>query len=220
MAARRVPPGSRKMAEGPRAGYIAGPMNLKGLLAVSLAATALSLGGPARLPEGWSTLATMDAPQWCRAEVQGGWAERGNTLVLRCRAAQRGIYAVTQAIGAEAYRGRRVMLRARMRAQGLQGRAGLLLQAETLERRVLAMDDMRLNPVSGSTGWVDARVLLDVDAQAEFITLGVAVEGGPGAAWIDALRFEVVQADDPGLAVIVRPAAPSLPTRPQNLELR
>lgn len=195
-------------------------MNLKGLLAVTLTALALSLGEGSRLPEGWSAQAMLDASQSCRAQVLGRWPDDGNGLVLKCPASHRGVYAVTQAISAEPYRGRRVLLTARLRTHALQGRAGLLLQAETRERRVLAMDDMRLSPVQGDTDAVDARVLLDVDPQADTITLGVVVEGGPGTAWVDAMRFEIARPDDPGLAVIVRPQPQVLPAQPRNLEFR
>lgn len=195
-------------------------MNLKGLLAVTLTAVALSLGEASRLPEGWSTQATLDAPQACRAQVLGAWPQDGRRLVLKCPSSHRGVYAVTQSIAAEPYRGRRVLLSARLRTQALQGRAGLLLQAETGERRVLAMDDMRLSPVQGDSEVVDARVLLDVDPQAQTITLGVLVEGGPGTAWVDSMRFEIARPDDMGLAVIVRPQPLPLPQRPLNLDFK
>jgi hypothetical protein len=193
-------------------------MNTKGLLAVTLTALALSLGNAARPPQGWSTQATLDAAQACQAKTVGGGD--GNRLMIRCGSSHDGVYSVTQSISAEPYRGTRVLLSARIRGQALEGRAGLLLKAETSDRRLLAMDDMRLNPVKGDTGWMDARVLLDVDPLADSITLGVAVEAGSGAAWVDSVRFEVARPEDAGLAVIVRPEAPALPAQPRNLGFR
>jgi hypothetical protein len=197
-------------------------MNVKGLLAVTLTALALSLGDVSRLPQGWSTQATLDASQACRAKVVGGGDGdgAGNRLMIRCGSSHAGVYSVTQSISAEPYRGRRVLLSARIRGQALQGRAGLVLKAETRERRLLAMDDMRLNPVQGDTRWIDARVLLDVDPDADSITLGAAVEAGAGTAWVESVRFDVASADDAGIAVVVRPEAPALPAQPRNLGFR
>lgn len=198
----------------------AGCMNVKGLLAVTLTALALSLGDVSRLPQGWSTQATLDASQACRAKVVGGGDGAGNRLMIRCGSSHAGVYSVTQSISAEPYRGRRVLLSARIRGQALQGRAGLVLKAETRERRLLAMDDMRLNPVQGDTRWIDARVLLDVDPEADSITLGAAVEAGAGTAWVESVRFDVASPDDVGIAVVVRPEAPALPAQPRNLGFR
>ena len=194
-------------------------MNAKGLLAVTTTALALSLGESARPPQGWSTQATLDAAQVCQARTVGG-VGAGNRMMIRCGSRHEGVYSVTQSISAEPYRGRRVQLSARMRGQGLTGRAGLLLKAETKERRLLAMDDMRLNPVTGDTGWMEVRVLLDVDPQAESITLGAAIEAGAGTAWIESLGFEVAAPEDMGLAVTVRPEMPTLPAQPRNLSFK
>lgn len=190
-------------------------MNLKGLAAATIAALALSLAAAPRLPDGWAVSASQDAARDCRAQA-GGFGP-GPGLVLQCRRASSGSFELSQSIDAAPYRGRRVSLSARVRAEGLAGRAGLLLKAEAADRSVLALDDMRLNPLQGTTGWREARVLLDVDAQAAVVTLGVAIEGGPGTAWVESLRFELTDPADPGLAVIVRPAAPTLPAQPRNL---
>ena len=192
-------------------------MNAKGLLAVTTTALALSLGESARPPQGWSTQATLDAAQACQARTVGGGVGAANRMMIRCGSRHEGVFSVTQSISAEPYRGRRVLLSARMRGQGLKGRAGLLLKAETMERRLLAMDDMRLNPVTGDTGWMEVRVLLDVDPQADSITLGAAIEAGAGTAWIESVGFEVAAPEDMGIAITVRPETPALPAQPRNL---
>jgi hypothetical protein len=219
--------GDAAATNGPRrCVYIRRPMNLKGLVAVTAAATALALLGAPRAPAGWTSVATPDAGRACQAQVLRGWAwpgddrDSGNRLAIRCAAATESNLALTQSIAAAPYRGQRVQLSARVRVQDMRGRVGLLLQSKSADGRVLALDDMRLRPIEGSRDWAEARVLLDVGDAAESIQLGVTAESGPGTAWIEALRFETAQPDDLALAVVVRPLPSVLPAQPQNLSLR
>jgi hypothetical protein len=194
-------------------------LNLKGVAAAAAAASLLSVAPGGGLPEGWAQSATLDAARACQAQRSPWLPGAASRLTIRCAQATEGALSVTQTIDAAPYRGQRLELSARLRAEGLAGRVGLLLRSHGADQRVLALDDMRLRPVSADSGWVNASVLLDVAEEAQTVTLGVLLERGPGRAAVEGLRFERVDPQRSGLAIIHRPEATPLPAQPRNLGL-
>lgn len=122
------------------------------------------------------------------------------TQILRSRGAvarsEEG--SVTHTEPATRWRGRRVELRAHLRAGNVSGEAGAFVRIEDAQGDLLAFDDMSNRALRGTTGFEWYKVVLDVPANAERITLGVRLSG-EGAIFIRELHFAAV---DPGKAAV------------------
>lgn len=195
-------------------------MNVKGIIAAALGASAISVTNISRVPDGWSLASTGLGASECYTTRYRTPETQENELRIICRRATDGAFSLIQTFAAEPFRGKRMQFLARMRTHDLQGRAGLLIRVESENKGVLAFDDMRTRPVNGDTDWAEYRVSLDIDEPASAITIGFLVEGGPGAARIDRIRFEEVPADNWELSIRLRSHQPTLPLQPQNLNLR
>lgn len=124
----------------------------------------------------------------------------------------RGFTSMAQWIKAEAYRGKRVRLSAVIKTRNVVGWAGLWLRVDTGEDTV-AFDNTETphRRLSGTSGWQQTLIVLDVPVSGEVIAFGFILDG-EGRAWIDDVRLECVDTDVPLTAVAVE-----LASRPVNL---
>lgn len=120
---------------------------------------------------------------------------------------------VSQSVSAIPYRGLRVRWSAWLRPTGVVAAAGAWIRIDGFGR-VLAFDNMASRPVSGTSDWTEAAVVVDVPDSALVLTVG-ALLSGAGELLIDDARIEIVGTDVPvtdqlaGVAPEDRPAAPT-----------
>lgn len=195
-------------------------MNIKGIIAAAFGAGALSTLHISSLPDGWSQVATQQSAAACATKIFRSSSGDENEFRIVCHRPTGGMVSVIQTFAAAPYRGKRMQFAARLRTHALQGRVGLLVRAESENKGILAFDDMRTRPVSGTNEWSEHRVLLDIDDIASTITIGILIEGAPGAVSAGRVRFDEVPADNWELSLRLRSDPQSLPAQPQNLELR
>jgi hypothetical protein len=112
---------------------------------------------------------------------------------------------VMQSVAADRYRGKRVRLSAWVLADG-HTRSWLGLNVTNGGTSVGRVD----LPVKPSSGWQREEAVLDVAASAQSLHFGLLLDG-PGQAWIDDVRLDVVGDS-------VAPTGPSLPLEPRNLD--
>ncbi|HZS40270.1 MAG TPA: transcriptional regulator [Polyangia bacterium] len=112
---------------------------------------------------------------------------------------------VMQSIAADRYRGRRVRLSAWVLTDG-RARPWIGINVTTGETSVGRVDI----PVSASGGWQREEAVVDVAASAQTLHFGMLL-GGPGQAWLDDVRLEVVGDSVPA-------TGPRLPFEPRNLD--
>ncbi len=111
-----------------------------------------------------------------------------------------------QSIPADGYRGKRVRFSAFVRTQGVERWAGLFMKVERPDARD-AFDNMQDRPLGGTHDWERYAVVLDVPDDARAIRLGLLLDG-PGRAWIDDAKLEIVGADVPATDLDRRPLGP------------
>jgi C-terminal processing protease CtpA/Prc len=100
----------------------------------------------------------------------------------------------SQLVRADNYRGKRVRYSAYVRTRDASGPgAGLWMRIDG-NGGSLAFDNMMTRPITGTTDWMMASVVLDVPDEATGIAFGLLL-GSPGDAWIDDASLEVVGTD-------------------------
>lgn len=123
--------------------------------------------------------------------AQGAGQNRGPAGFLKSREAVSGFGTMMQQFQAGEYAGKRVRLSAAVRTENVEQWAGVWMRVDASNHSILAFDNMQDRPIKGTTGWTRYDVVLDVAENAELIALGTLISG-PGAAWIDGVKFEVV----------------------------
>jgi hypothetical protein len=117
---------------------------------------------------------------------------------------------------AKGLQGKRIEFSADMRTADVQRGANLFVRADDETGNAVAMDNMwysytedrrddRLvnRTITGDTDWTTQHIVLDIPANAEVISYGVALDG-PGKVWIDNALLELAARDTP-ITAPVRP---------------
>jgi hypothetical protein len=150
-----------------------------------------------QLPPGWSkTTSTVDY----EAGVDRSVAHSGqaSAFVKMKPGGPMRVVGLIQSIRADRYRGKRVQFSGFVRTQDVTGRARLFLQVDG-ERGTLGLDSMDDRTIRGTTEWQRYTIVLDVPKQSVGLDFGLLING-PGQAWMDDLRLEVV-GDDVSITV-------------------
>lgn len=117
---------------------------------------------------------------------------------VRSRSADaRGFGTIMQSLPAEAYHGKRVRLTAYVKTENVRQWVGLWMRVDgpappgTTVPPPLGFDNMQNRPITGTQDWTKHEIVLDVPANAVWVSFGVMLSG-EGAAWIDGPAFEFV----------------------------
>lgn len=192
-------------------------------LLVALVATMAGAEAPAgggaskpKLPVGWYV--TESAPQHYEAGVDlNSHCDGTRSAFLRSRTKNsEGYGTFMQAFGAQDFRGKRLRFSATVRIQDVEGWAGLWMRVEGPDpKQPLAFDNMQSRALVGTAGCKRYDVVLDVPREATSIMAGL-IMSGTGQAWLDGVRFEVV---DASVAVTdLLASKPVLTAGPQGLD--
>lgn len=114
-----------------------------------------------------------------------------------------------QQFSAKDYRGKRVRFQARVKTADVSRWAGLWMRVDTPSLPNASFYNSQDRPIVGSNDWQMRSVVLDVPADANIVSFGV-IHGGKGEVWIDALKFEVVDASVPADVMQVAARKPAL----------
>jgi ketosteroid isomerase-like protein len=104
---------------------------------------------------------------------------------------EKGFGSIGQSIAADNYLGKRVRLTGWLKTENAD--AAVLWMRIDGNRRTLGFDNMLNRPVTGTTGWKQFEVVLDVPAEAINVVIGSFIQG-KGQMWVDDLKLEVVGA--------------------------
>lgn len=187
-----------------------GTRHLRGLLALAvLIAGAASAGESKALPVGW--FVTQSGPNLYEAGVDTSSPCEGiRSAFLRSRSETPGYGTFMQAFGAQDFRGKRLRFSAAVRVKDVDGWAGLWMRVEGADpKQPLGFDNMQSRSLAGTLGCKRYDVVLDVPPEATTIMAGLLLSG-TGQAWLDGVRFEVVERSVPVTDLLAaRLAAPS-----------
>ncbi|WP_163784385.1 AraC family transcriptional regulator [Myxococcus vastator] len=170
--------------------------------------------GAQKLPVGWYV--TESAPKRYEAGVDSRATCEGNrSASLRSLSPDENGYGTfMQAFGAHDFRGKRLRFSGALRIKDVEGWAGLWMRVEGPDpKQPLAFDNMQSRALVGTAGCKRYDVVLDVPKEATTIMAGLIISG-TGQAWLDGVRFEVVDASVPvtdllGSRPVVAAASPS-----------
>jgi hypothetical protein len=162
-------------------------------------------------PPGWQFTGPVEEPKLADLGYEGGidsttsHSGRRSAFLRSVIDKPRKQAVVMQSVAADRYRGRRVRLSAWVLTDGrAQPWLGLNVTGggTSIGRADVA--------VKASGGWQRAEAVVDVAASAQSLHFGLLL-AGPGQAWIDDVRLEVV-------SDAVAPTGPHLPLEPRNLD--
>lgn len=184
-------------------------MDFRAFLIIPMAAVVLSAGAASLpMPDGWmnsrqaSLLEAKFGPEGYEIGIDSAVSGSSPSLTLRSIAAQRkDVPSVGHAFQTvSGYAGQRVRFSGQVRAETASQWAGLYLglgENDVLAPLTLGQAGVEKKLPAGSAVpaadgvWREASVVLDVPADAPFLTLGVA-QVGEGQLWSRDLKFEVV----------------------------
>ncbi len=144
------------------------------------------------LPVGW--FVTQSAPNLYDAGVDTSAPCEGlRSAFLRSHSeTSTGYGTFMQAFGAHDFRGKRLRFSAAVRVKDVDGWAGLWMRVEGSDpKQPLGFDNMQSRALAGTRGCRRYDVVLDVPPEATTIMAGLLLSGA-GQAWLDGVRFEVV----------------------------
>jgi hypothetical protein len=98
---------------------------------------------------------------------------------------------ISQSIGVKKYLGKRLEFTAYLKTKEVEGWSGMWMRVDGKDREVLAFDNMQNRSITGTNGWAQHKVVLDVPRESTSISYGVLV-AGTGVVWIDDVAFKEV----------------------------
>lgn len=147
-------------------------------------------GSGGQLPDGWS--ASGSFPQDYEVGVDRTTAHGGQAsgYVMSKVSDPMGYGTLMQAFAANDYRGKKLHMSGYIKVENVAGRAGLWMRVDAP-----GDETMQDRPVTGTTGWEEFEITLDVPRDSIKIAFGVLLEG-EGRVWVDDFQFEIVGDSD------------------------
>jgi len=87
--------------------------------------------------------------------------------------------------------GHRLRLSGWILSSAVTGWAGLWMRVDGATQTGIAFDNMQCRPISGTAGWAEYEVVLDVPASATLVAYGVLMSD-QGEVWLDGVSLDVV----------------------------
>jgi hypothetical protein len=167
-----------------------------------------------RIPKGWYV--TGDAPEKYDLGVDPGttWEDHP-CITIKSRPDPVDFAALAQGIKADAYHGKRLHFSAAMRSAGVENRAALFMRVGGVNGKMLAFDNMRNRPVTGTNDWTPHAIVLDVAEEAVDIIFGILLSL-KGQVWMANVQLNVVDKDVPTTDLLAEIA----PYFPVNLDFQ
>ncbi|MGH9920263.1 MAG: hypothetical protein ACRD6W_15520, partial [Nitrososphaerales archaeon] len=136
----------------------------------------------AAAPPGW--IITGSAPADYAFAIDTTTAASGKqSASITAKHGANGFGALMQTIAADDYRGSRVRLSGYLRTEAAN-RAQMWMRVDGGDRKVLAFDNMDSRPVTGTTGWRQYDIVLDVPSDSVDIAFGFFLVSS-GKVWGD-----------------------------------
>jgi len=165
-----------------------------------------------RMPKGW--FATGDAPDKYEMGVDPSVTyEKRPCVTIKAGPDATEFAALVQQVRADAYHGKRLRFSAAVRSADLENRAALFMRVSGANGKMLAFDNMRNRPITGTHDWEHNAIVLDVAEEAEDILFGILLSL-KGQVWMADVHLEPVDRDVPTTDLLEEIA----PYFPMNLD--
>lgn len=181
----------------PRAVLASGILVLATLSTATIRPSMASPGPSPGLPDGWIRAGAAPVDYDMGMDQKTAHAGKASGYLRAKVAKPRDFGTLMQMCGAGEFPGQRVRMSAWVKSEQVTDWAGLWMRVDgTGPNQTLALDNMQSRPIKGTTGWSLYQIVLDVAPEAKDIAFGILLEG-PGAVWIDEIKFEVVDQSVP-----------------------
>lgn len=87
--------------------------------------------------------------------------------------------------------GHRLRLSGWVMSSAVTGWAGLWMRVDGASQTGIEFDNMQCRPISGTTGWAQYEVVLDVPADADLVAYGILLSN-QGEVWLDGVSLDLV----------------------------
>lgn len=165
-----------------------------------------------RIPKGW--FVTGDAPEKYEIGVDPAVTyDHRPCITIKAGPESTDFAALAQVVKADAYQGKRLRFSAAVRSTDIENRAALFMRISRSDGKILAFDNMRNRPITGTNDWSPHAIVLDVSKDAEEIIFGVLL-AEKGQIWMADVHLETVEKDVPTTDLLEEIA----PYFPVNLE--
>lgn len=181
------------------------------IITVAVMATLGSTSAAQSLSSGWFEAGSHPADYDTGLDRASAFTGNASGYVRSNKANPQGFGTYMQMFDATEYRGRRLRLSAYVKAEQVKSWAGLWMRIDR-DKTPVAFDNMQNRAIKDTQEWTQHAIVLDVDSQATAVAFGVLL-AGPGAVWVDDIKFDIVGAD-----VRVTDPRMRLPTNPTNLD--
>ncbi len=105
---------------------------------------------------------------------------------------KKGFGTIMQCFVADKYKGKRVRLTGYVKTKEIEKWAGMWMRVDGPKKgKPLSFDNMKERPIKGKSDWTKYKIVLDVPKESTNVCFGVLIYG-TGEAWIDDIKFEVV----------------------------
>lgn len=142
------------------------------------------------MPVGWTRMPANSSGGYLITVDKNNKRGEGASASIRFNCAdENGFGSIGQSIAADNYLGKRVRLTGWLRTENAD--SAVLWMRIDGNRRTLGFDNMTNRPVTGTNGWKQVEVVLDVPAEAINVVIGSFIRG-KGQMWVDDLKVEVV----------------------------
>ena len=158
-----------------------------------------------RIPKGW--FATGDAPDKYDMGVDPAvTCENRPCVTIKALPEPTEFAALAQVIKADAYHGKRLRFSAAVRSADVVNRAALFMRISGTDGKMLAFDNMRNRPITGTNDWTQHAIVLDVAGDAETIFFGILLSL-EGQVWMAGVHLDVVDRDVPSTDLLAEIAS-------------
>ena len=152
---------------------------------------AVSVLAQAAAPKGWFVAGSRPTSYESGTDDMAAFNCHPSAFLKANLPVMRGFGTLMQGFRADHYLGKRVRFTAFVKTERVKSWAGLWMRVDGATKPV-AFDNMHDRPITGTTGWQQYEVVLDVPENATSISLGVLLVEA-GEIWLNSAKFEVVE---------------------------
>lgn len=165
------------------------------LMDVAVAAL-FSLALNATVPAGWYIAGSKPGEYEAGVDANAAYNNHSSAYLKSKSLAVDGFGTLMQDFSAEKFVGKRIRFSANVKSEGVQSWAGLWMRVDKQSTSVAFDNNMQDRPITGTKGWQNYAVVLNVPQDATGIFFGVLLTG-PGTVWLNNVRVEMVGSDIP-----------------------
>jgi hypothetical protein len=167
-----------------------------------------------QFPAGWFASGSSPKDYEVRLDRSEHHSGKASGAITSVSETPTGFGTLMQVFKADNYRGKRLRMTGYAKTKDVESWAGLWMRVDGPGGTALAFDNMQDRPLTGSLGWEEYEIVLDVPETGTNISFGVLL-AGKGRVWVDDFAFEIVGKDTP--STDLRGKMREMPLEPANL---